>query len=28
LDNILFFAAPGNASATGTFYIDDLKLTK
>lgn len=28
LDNILFFAAPGDASASGTFYMDDLKLTK
>jgi hypothetical protein len=28
IDNILFFAAPGDGAASGTFYIDDLKLTK
>jgi hypothetical protein len=26
IDNILFFAAPGDGSASGTFYIDDLRL--
>lgn len=26
IDNILFFAEPGDESASGTFYIDDIKL--
>ncbi|MBK6880606.1 MAG: hypothetical protein IPH01_07510 [Elusimicrobia bacterium] len=28
LENILFFAAPGETNATGVFYLDDLKLIK
>ncbi len=28
IDNILFFAEPGSGVGTGTFYIDDIKLTK
>lgn len=28
IDNIIFFAAPGSGTASGAFYIDDLKLIK
>lgn len=28
LENILFFAAPGETNASGIFYLDDLKLAK